>query len=149
MYKNVSKIFLYVTFLFVKPCQSSMLQRDKFLKLECRPMPNVMAALPSAQRRKVSVTLTTRVLCSNSANIGERKTWTKSELSLCTRQNSVRGHEHPKCIYSVPAQETTAKHRAKFGWPPLRDVAAVTKPRRETGWNMLGCPKLAHRSQPR
>jgi len=32
---------------------------------------------------------------------------------------------------SVPAQET-AKDRAKFGWLPLSDVAAVTPPRRET-----------------
>jgi len=54
-------------------------------KLECGPMPNVMAALP---------------------NIGD---------ALC----------------SVPAQET-ATHREKFGLPPLSDVAAVTKPRRET-----------------
>jgi len=37
----------------------------------------------------------------------------------------------PENIYSVPAQET-AKHRAKFGWLPLSDVAAVTKPRCET-----------------
>jgi len=29
-----------------------------------------------------------------------------------------------KCIHSVAAQET-AKHRAKFGWLPLRDVGAV------------------------
>ena len=36
-----------------------------------------------------------------------------------------------KCIYSVPAQEM-AKHRAKFGWPALSDIAAVTKPTRET-----------------
>jgi len=36
-----------------------------------------------------------------------------------------------KCIHSVAAQET-AEHHAKFGWPPLNDVAAVTKPRRET-----------------
>jgi len=49
------------------------------------------------------------------------------------------------CI--VPAQEK-AKHRAKFGWPPVSDVAAVTKPRREIRWNLLGCPKLANRSQP-
>jgi len=35
-------------------------------------------------------------------------------------------------IYSVLAQET-AKDLAKFGWPPVSDVAAVTKPRRETG----------------
>ena len=36
-----------------------------------------------------------------------------------------------KCIYSVPAQQT-AKHRAKFGSPPVTEVAAVTKARRET-----------------
>jgi len=48
---------------------------------------------------------------------------------------------------STPAQET-AKHRAKFDWRPLSDVGAVTKPRRETRWNLLGCPKLANRSQP-
>jgi len=34
-------------------------------------------------------------------------------------------------MYSVAAKETV-KHRAKFGWLPLSDVAAVTKPRRET-----------------
>ena len=33
-------------------------------------------------------------------------------------------------VYSVPAQET-AKHRAKFGWPLVSDIAAVTKPIRE------------------
>jgi len=49
-------------------------------------------------------------------------------------------------IYSVPAQDT-AKHRARFCWPPLNDVGAVTKPRCETHWNLLGCRKLANRSQ--
>jgi len=42
----------------------------------------------------------------------------------------------------------TAKHCAKFGWPPVADVAAVTKPIRETRRNVLGCPKLPNRSQP-
>jgi len=43
------------------------------------------------------------------------------------------GGEIPqKSIYSVKAQET-AKDRAKFGWPPVSDVAAVMKPGRETG----------------
>jgi len=61
-------------------------------KLECGPMPNVMAALP---------------------NIGG---------ALCsTRQ---------------------------FDWRPLLEWRAVTLPSRETGWNMLGCPKLVNRSQP-
>jgi len=101
---------------------------------------------PSAQRRKVWLTSTTRVPCSNASNIQERKTWTQSEF--CTLQNSGRGQAPPKMyIYIVPAQET-AKHRAKFGWPPLSDVAAVTKPRRETRWSLLGCPKLPNLSQP-
>ena len=37
---------------------------------------------------------TTRVLCSNADNIGERKTWTQSEF--CTWINSVTGKEPPK-----------------------------------------------------
>jgi len=36
----------------------------------------------------------------------------------------------PGKIRSVPAQETS-KRRARFGWPAVSDVAAVTKPRRE------------------
>ena len=52
-----------------------------------------------------------------------------------------------KSICSVPAQETV-KHRAKFGWPPLSDVSAVTKTRPETNWNLSECPKLVNRSQP-
>ena len=57
------------------------------------------------------------------------------------------GGKNPRqCIYSVPAQEAV-KYRAKFDWPPLSDVGAVTKPRPETHWNLLGCPKLVNRSQ--
>jgi len=56
-----------------------------------------------------------------------------------------RGKNPRKCICSVPAQEM-AKHRAKFGWLPLSDVAAVM-PRRKTCWNLLGCPKLPDRSR--
>jgi len=94
-------------------------------------------------RRKVSLTPTARVLCSNAANIGEHNTWTKVNFE------PVRislGATAPK-MYSVPAQNT-AKHRAKFGWPPVSDVGAVTKQRRETRWNLLGCSKPANRSQP-
>jgi len=57
------------------------------------------------------------------------------------------GKSPRKCIYSVAAQKT-AKHRAKFGWHPAIDVAAVTKPRRETRYNSLRCPKHPNRSQP-
>jgi len=58
-----------------------------------------------------------------------------------------RGKSSQKCIYSVPAQEM-AKHHVKFGWLPFRNIGAVTKPRHETRWNLLGCPKLQNRSQP-
>jgi len=35
----------------------------------------------------------------------------------------------------------------KFGWRPLLECCAITLPRRETRWNLQGCPKLANRSQ--
>ena len=39
-------------------------------------------------------------------------------------------------------------YAAKFGWRPILECRAVTLPRRETCWNLQGCPKLANRSQP-
>jgi len=89
-------------------------------------MPNVMAAQPNiggvlcessvilfpVQRHKVWLTTAARVMpCSNTANIGERNTWTKSKF--CTWQNSIRGQQPRKCTYSVADQEM-AKRRAKF-----------------------------------
>jgi len=75
-------------------------------------------------------------------------------LTWCAMRRWIVGGKIPsegkirrKCIHNVPAQET-AKHRAKFSLTSLSDVAAVTKPRRETGWNLLGWPKLANQSQP-
>ena len=127
------------------------------LSLECGPMPNLMASRPNiggavckssliqflVPHRKVWLRPAAGVPCSNAASIGERKTWTQSEF--CTWQNSIRGAKALK-MYSVPAQKTT-KHRAKFSWPPVSDVAAVTKPRREIGENLLGYPKLVNPSQ--
>jgi len=107
-------------------------------------MLNVMAAQPNiggalcesslipflVPRHKVWLTVSASVPCSNAANIGECKTWKQSEF--CTGQNSVRGQEPPEMhIYE-----------------PLSDVAVVTKPRRETRLNLLGCSELANRSQP-
>jgi len=37
---------------------------------------------------------------------------------------------------------------AMFGWRPLLECRAATLPRRESRWNLQGCPKLANRSQP-
>jgi len=59
------------------------------------------------QRRKAWLSHTAQVRCSNTANIGECKTWMQSEF--CSWQNS--NVMAQKCIYSVPPQKT-AKHRA-------------------------------------
>jgi len=37
---------------------------------------------------------------------------------------------------------------AKFGWRLLLNCRAVTLPRLDTRWNMMGCPKPANRFQP-
>ena len=36
---------------------------------------------------------------------------------------------------------------AKFGWCPLLECRAVMLPRRQTRWNLQGCPKLPNQSQ--
>jgi len=36
----------------------------------------------------------------------------------------------------------------QLGWRPLVECRAVTLPRRETRWNLLGCSKQTKRSQP-
>jgi len=75
------------------------------MKLECEPMPNVMAAQPNIDgaicessvipflvpRRKLGLTPAAGVPCSNAANTGEGKTWTQSKY--CAWQNSVTGQE--------------------------------------------------------
>ena len=127
---------------------SNFIQSVLHKKLECGPMPNVMAAQPNiggalcessvitflVRCHKLSLMPTAWVPCSNAANIEERKTWMQSEF-FYTWQNSIMGQEPPKMYYSVPLQQT-AKHHTKFRWLPLSDVAAVTLPRRKTRWNL-------------
>jgi len=101
------------------------------------------------QRRTVWLTPTARVPCSNAANIEQRKTWTQSEF--CTWQNSLRKARAPplKNVYIyIVYQPGDGQTCATFGWRPLSDVGAATKPTRETRWNLLGWPKYANRSQP-
>ena len=84
------------------------------LTLECGQMLNVMTALPNIggalcwtpQSLPDAHYSTTRVLCSNAANIGERKTWMQSEC--CTWQNSVTGQELPNILYQ-PRRQTSCK----------------------------------------
>jgi len=66
-------------------------------------MSNVMADLSNTVGALCSTPqsladATTRVLCSNAANVGERKTW-RTQSEFCTWQNFVTGQEPPKmCI---------------------------------------------------
>ena len=105
-------------------------------------MKNVMATQPNVggalcessiipflvARHKFWLTPAAGVPCSNAANenarVGRKVNFASGKIP--TVGNSLR-----KCTYSLPAQQM-AKHRAKFGWPPLRDIAAVMKARRET-----------------
>ena len=122
-------------------------------------MPNVMAALPNIGGAlcegsiirflipRCKVWLTPLLECravtlpiSENARLGRKVNFARGEIPS-------GGKRARKCIYSVPGQET-AKHRAKFGWPPINDVAAVTKARLETRWNFLRCRKLPNQSQP-
>jgi len=106
------------------------------------PMSNVMDAQPNiggavcessvisflVACRKFWLTPAARLPCSNAANIGERKAWMQSEFAP---DKTPSGGKSPGKLYSVPAQET-AKQCARFGWPPVIDVAAITKRRRQT-----------------
>ena len=110
-------------------------------------MPNVMAALPNidgamcqssvipflVRRRKVWLSPAAGVPCmqkrcqyrrTQDARLGRK-------VNFATGKILSGGKSPRKCIYSVAAQETS-KHRAKFGWPPVSDVVAVTKARRRT-----------------
>jgi len=103
-------------------------QRDgRPVEYRWRPLRKFRNSIPCTTPQTLA-DASARVPCTNAASIGERKTWTKSEF--CSWQNSVRGKSPRKCTYySVPGQEA-AKRRVKFGWPPVSDVGAVTKPRR-------------------
>ena len=84
---------------------------------------------PSVERRKVWLTSTTRVPCNNA--VIEENARFGCKVNFARDEIPPGGKSARKNIYSVAAEET-AKHRAKFGWPPVNDVAAVTKARRET-----------------
>ena len=90
---------------------------------------------------KVWLTPTARLPCSNAARTQDLDA--KWILHLSEFRQGARA---PK-MYIKCTSPGDAKHCAKFGWPLLSDVAALTKPRRKTRWNLLGCPKLANRSQ--
>jgi len=64
-----------------------------------------------------------------------RKIWLTPTILECRAvqpvQELVQDLDAKSILYTVPAQQTV-KHRAKLGWLPMSDVAAVKIPRRET-----------------
>ena len=127
-------------------------------------MPNVMPALPNiggalckssvipflVPRRKVWLTSAAGVPCSNAANIGERKTCTKSEF--CTEQNAVTGQEPPKVyIYTSPGDGKTwckVWLASGAGGERRRWTRCTNEAKTRNPLNLLGCPKLDNRCQP-
>jgi len=67
----------------------------------------------------------------NAAKFGSRPLLRGRKVNIARGKVLLLNNSRRKCINSLPAQET-AKHHAKFGWLLLSDVAAVTKPRRES-----------------
>ena len=53
----------------------------------------------------------------------------------------------PSLMAALPNIGDALCWTSQFGWRPLLECRAVTLPRRETRWNLLGCPKLTKRSQ--
>ena len=69
--------------------------------------------------------------------------WNAEEYLETRMWANAQRHDHPAEYRWRPLFNA-----AKFGWRPLPEWGAVTLPRRETRWNLLGCPKLTNRSQP-
>ena len=88
-------------------------------------MPNVMAARPNiggavcessvipflVPRRKVWLTPSGRVPCSNAANIGERRTWTQSEVMPSKREQECGNHRLPIIFHVSWYRLITVKDR--------------------------------------
>jgi len=88
-----------------------------YMKLECGPMPNAMTAqrhiggavsessvipfITPVPRRKVWLTPTGRVPCSNAANIGERKTWPLGRNVKFAPGKIPSGGKSPREMYNI------------------------------------------------
>jgi len=69
--------------------------------------------------------------------------WTTKTSTIITKMwANAQRDGHPAKYRWCPLFNAT-----KFGWRPLLECHTVTVPRCETRWNVLGCPKLANRSQ--
>ena len=90
----------------------------------------------------------TSVICKN------RQHCTESVVAMAT-QVIVQYHNKIRMWSNAQRDGRPAEYRwrplfnaAKFSWRLLLECRAATLPRCETHWNVVGCPKLANRSQP-
>jgi len=122
-------------------------------------MPNVMAAQPNiggaicgssvirfpVPHRKVWLTHTAGVPCSNAANTGERKTWTQSELRI--RQNSVMEQE-PLKMYISCTSPGDGQTLCKVWLASSERRRCSNEAKKRNPLKFAGMPKLPNRSQP-
>jgi len=54
----------------------------------------------------------------------------------------------PNVMVALPNIGDAVCSTTHFGWRSLLECRTVSLPRRESRWNLQGCPKLANRSQP-
>jgi len=81
--------------------------------------------------------------------------WTPFPLPHCwVNRIKVQSYKGTRMWANAQRDGRPAEHRwrllfnaAKFGWRPILECRAVVLPRRETSWNLQGCPKLPDRSQ--
>ena len=125
-------------------------------KLECGPMPNVMAAQRNiggavcessvnaflVPCRKVADPAA-GVPCSNASNIGERKTSTQSEFCTWCRQ----GARVPR-MYIQRSSPGGGQTSCKVWLASSKQNSCSNEAKTRNPLNLLGCPKLSNRSQP-
>jgi len=77
------------------------------------------------------------------------------DIQSATAENRRGKKDRTRMWANAQRDGCPAEHRwrrlfnaAKNGWRPLLDCRAVTLPRHDTRWNMMGCPKPANQSQP-
>jgi len=73
--------------------------------------------------------------------------WCRRRMTLKTI-NKLECGPMPNVMAALPNIDGTLCSTPQVGWCPLLQCRAVTLPRRQTRWNLQGCPKLPNRSQP-
>jgi len=80
---------------------------------------------------------TVRWSCSSSAIVPPKSYSFLLLLLVCVRMPNVMAEYRWRSLLNA----------AKLGWHPLLECRGVMLPRRETCWNLLGCPKLTNGAQ--